>query len=163
MYTDTKTGKQFECTELHSAHKTCKDCENSRENLERTFRHASNYAYEASMGDYSMASINSSVHQRNVAYQAVINAGGQVNPDTFEVTWPEPQLVLPAIPSVGTDGLVRRYAVYNTDTEQFYTRGDGATLMPVESAKTLASNLNSAMKPEYQHYTVVTVIFNPEV
>lgn len=162
MYTDAVTGKQFECTELHSKWTTCKDCENSREKLTRTFANAAGQVYEALMGDYSWSSIQSAQEEFRVAKRAIEQAGGVVN-GNHEVSWPEPQPVLPEIPSVGTDGLVRQYAVYNTGTKQFYTLGDGETVMSLLSAKRLAADLNNQMKPEFQNYTVVTIIFDPEV
>lgn len=49
------------------------------------------------------------------------------------------------------------YAVYNTEQDTF------TGLMNLADAKSVASELNAAMKPEFQNYTVVTVIFDSEV
>lgn len=56
------------------------------------------------------------------------------------------------------------YGVFNTDIQGFVPLGTGSTLSTeVGEAKALARSLNAAMKPQFQTYTVVTVIFDPEV
>jgi len=71
---------------------------------------------------------------------------------------------LPKIPTINQrTGLVERFAVFNTATQQFVIPLTGDTLLDLAEAKGLASRYNHAMKPEFQCYTVVTVTFNPEV
>lgn len=53
----------------------------------------------------------------------------------------------------------KKYAVLDTALNQFVAIG--AT--DKRSAKAEATRLNAARKPEFQTYTVVTVVFDPEV
>lgn len=57
------------------------------------------------------------------------------------------------------------YAVYNTGLGAFVFAGgiDNGITADKEEAKRVAREFNGAMKPEHQTYTVVTVIFDPEV
>jgi len=174
MYTDAVTGKQFECTELHSKWTTCKDCENSREKLTRTFVNASGRAYEALMGDYSSSSIRSAQEEFRVAKQAIEQAGGVVN-GNHEVSWPEPEIQ-------SVSGNVR-YGIWNTVTEEFvkfvstgvepgttYARETSSdsghyTWMVADKnvAKEECARINLQYKPQYRFHTVVTIVFDPEV
>lgn len=56
---------------------TDKDPEEHKRLL-KALEHARNYSYEANMGDYSMASINSAKAQVDAAKQALIDAGYEV-------------------------------------------------------------------------------------
>ncbi len=51
------------------------------------------------------------------------------------------------------------YAVFNTATNEFY----GKPNLDKLRIKNEASFLNAAMKPEYQTYTVATIILDTEV
>lgn len=53
----------------------------------------------------------------------------------------------------------KKYAVLDTALNQFLAIG----VTDKESAKNEAARLNAAKKPQFQTYTVVTVIFDPEV
>lgn len=58
----------------------------------------------------------------------------------------------------------KHYGVFNTKTDVLYPFSDGTVLSPTpDRAKILARRLNADFKPEHQHFTVVTVIFDPEV
>lgn len=78
-------------------------------------------------------------------------------------------MTLPEIPTINQyTGLVEHYAVYHTLLEQFVpieSYGDATLWLTTNraQAKAQAAKFNKAVKPEYQHYTIVTVTFNPEV
>lgn len=53
----------------------------------------------------------------------------------------------------------KHYMVIETRTGQQW----GQLTTDVKAAKAVSAELNNNMKPEYQTYTVATVIFDPEV
>jgi hypothetical protein len=57
------------------------------------------------------------------------------------------------------------YAVYNSGIGAFVFAGglDNGITDDKEEAKRVAREFNGAMKPDYQTYTVATVVFDPEV
>ena len=56
------------------------------------------------------------------------------------------------------------YAILNTATGQFYQFLPTSEISTdLEQTKSVARQLNEAMVPEFQNFSVVTVILNPEV
>ena len=53
----------------------------------------------------------------------------------------------------------KKFAIFNTATNQF----SGFVYDDATDAKLNARALNLALKPQFQNYTVATIIFDPEV
>lgn len=57
-----------------------------RQKLEADLKHAADYAYEATMSDYSVGSINRATESLKRAKEAILDAGGSVDAN-HNVTW----------------------------------------------------------------------------
>lgn len=70
--------RRDELTEMTYVREHEAEDEEEHARLLKDLEHARNYSYEANMGDYSMASINSAKAQVDAAKQALTDAGYEV-------------------------------------------------------------------------------------